>query len=69
VCKISRAQAGKELRLTIPLFDGKSYTLSTAGQQVYDGRRMVVRGMGMPIKGGPDRGNLVVDFKITDRHR
>jgi DnaJ-class molecular chaperone len=51
------------------LFDGKSYILSTAGQQVYDGKRMVVRGMGMPIKGGPEKGNLVIDFKIVDRDR
>ena len=28
------------------------------------GKKMVIRGKGMPIKGGPDRGDLIVEFRI-----
>ena len=44
----------------------KKVKVSTKGERVYHGGAMAIAGHGMPIKGGPARGNLVIEFKITD---
>ena len=32
------------------------------------GKKMVIRGKGMPIKGGPDRGDLIVEFRMQRKY-
>lgn len=67
VCKLTRSQAEKGVMLTVPQLDGTDYKLSTVGQSVYHGRCIVLKSMGMPVKGGPARGRLLIEFRIKDR--
>ena len=45
---------------------GGQVKVSTKGERVYHGGAMAIGGHGMPIKGGPERGNLVIEFNIVD---
>ena len=46
--------------------DGKKYTVYTnAGEIVGDGKKKVVRNLGMPFfKTEEEHGNLIIDFKV-----
>eukprot|EP00566_Odontella_aurita_P023568 CAMPEP_0113528812 /NCGR_PEP_ID=MMETSP0015_2-20120614/2049_1 /TAXON_ID=2838 /ORGANISM="Odontella" /LENGTH=209 /DNA_ID=CAMNT_0000427379 /DNA_START=50 /DNA_END=679 /DNA_ORIENTATION=+ /assembly_acc=CAM_ASM_000160 len=64
-CSISTRQAERGAKLSIPLPDGETLTVSTRDRiPTKDGERMVVTGKGMPIKGGPERGDLVIVFRV-----
>jgi len=64
-CTISRPQADKGVKLTIPLLDGTEHKVQTEPRQIFHGYCSVARGKGMPIKGGPKRGDLKIEFKIS----
>uniref|UniRef100_A0A7S0ERM2 Chaperone DnaJ C-terminal domain-containing protein n=1 Tax=Hanusia phi TaxID=3032 RepID=A0A7S0ERM2_9CRYP len=65
-CKLTRQQAKKGVQLTIPMLDGTEVKWSTKGEQVYHGSCIAIASHGMPIKGGPARGNLIIEFALTD---
>ena len=65
-CSLSRAQSIKGVQLTVPMPDGSEVKVSTKGERVYHGGAMAIAGHGMPIKGGPSRGNLIIEFSICD---
>ena len=46
--------------------DGTSLTVSTQGMRVRTGAKHVMRGYGMPIKGGPERGDLIIEFVVVE---
>ena len=66
---MTRAQADKGVKLTIPLLDGSEHKITTEAGQIFHGYCAVVRGKGMPIKGGPKRGDLKIAFRIEKRDR
>jgi DnaJ family protein B protein 4 len=63
---ISPEQAAGNLKLKVPLPTGEvwSNTLPKQEKSLASGHKMVVQGKGMPIKGGPDCGDLIVEFRI-----
>ena len=63
-CKLSARQVEKGVKLTIPMLDGEQLEVSTAPGEVHGGFAKRVVGKGMPIKGGPTRGDLIINFLI-----
>lgn len=65
-CTISQKQAIKGAKLKIPLPDGELLSVTTSPDilPIIDGQNLVVPDKGMPIKGGPGRGNLKIVFAI-----
>lgn len=65
-CKVTNRQAEKGAQIKIPLPDGEILNFSTKDEvPTKEGHTMTLRGKGMPIKGGPQRGNLIVEFHIV----
>ena len=64
-CRLTREQAARGVTLTIPHLDGSSVRLSTKGERTYGGSCKAIAGKGMPIKGGPARGALIIDFRVS----
>lgn len=62
---VSRAQADKGIKVTIPLLDGTDHIVHTGARQIFHGYCSVARGKGMPIKGGPKRGDLKIEFRVA----
>lgn len=64
---ISLVEALLGFNFKLPHLDGREYTLFTRpGEVVGDHDRKVVQGLGMPFyKNEEQRGNLVVEFKVT----
>ena len=62
---MTQRQASKGVKLTIPMLDGEQLVLNTndMGSVVTGGSRRIT-GKGMPIKGGPSRGDLIVKFTV-----
>ena len=64
-------------KVTIPLPSGETFSKTIPKSQnddddndseeegaVSDGEKMVIPSKGMPIKGGPDRGDLIIEFRV-----
>ena len=67
ICKLSSDQAENgRLRLKLPMPDGKIVEIYTEDVTIpiRTGDRKVVPGKGMPVKGGPKRGDLIVQFEV-----
>jgi len=65
VCKLTSKQAEKGANLKVPLPDGSTTELTTTDRAPISlGDVIILRGKGMPIKGGPERGDLVIEFQI-----
>ena len=69
-CSLSPKQAEKGARLKIPLPDGELFQLDldqdTRVQLPLEDRQQVsIPGKGMPIKGGPERGCLIIKFRLS----
>ena len=66
-CRISKIQSEKGAKLTIPLPDGEILNVLTKEKApTRSGQRMTVVGKGMPIKGGPQRGDLIIEFQVSE---
>jgi DnaJ-class molecular chaperone len=63
-CKLTEKQATKGARIKIPLPDGELYEL-TPDLPVEPGQVTSIAGKGMPIKGGPERGSLMIEFAVV----
>ncbi|CAJ1948427.1 unnamed protein product [Cylindrotheca closterium] len=76
-CRISESQTKGGITLKVPLPTGEVWTKSIpkkkhkggnnedkAKKVVSHGQKMVVQQQGMPIKGGPERGDLVIEFRV-----
>jgi DnaJ-class molecular chaperone len=66
-CRITERQAEKGAKLSIPLPDGELLKVETSSEYVpiHEGKILSIPGKGMPIKGGPARGNLQIIFSIA----
>lgn len=64
-CNISDSQADKALKLKLPLPDGTTVDVLTEDiLPIRDGDTKLIPGKGMPIKGGPYRGDLIIEFQV-----
>lgn len=65
-CNISRSQATKGVKLKVPLLDGSLLEILVQdGIPIYHQQRKIIKGKGMPIKGGPQHGDLIIEFNIN----
>lgn len=67
--RMSSQQARSKLNLEVQLLDGTKFSFVTGarGERIEHGTVRSFHGRGMPIKGGPKRGKLLVQFVFTDR--
>jgi len=66
-CKITRKQAEIGAKLKVPLPNGEIVSISTVDRiPTWQGEKMVILDKGMTIKGGERRGNLIIEFVISD---
>jgi len=72
-CNLSASQAtsGAKLTLSTPIRGDngrlEKVQLCTKDRNLRDGNTMTISGKGMPIKGGPARGDMVITFRIPQR--
>lgn len=57
----------KKIKLRIPLPDGEvfEYHIPSSEYPIENNQQVVIKGKGMPIKGGPSRGNLIIEFSVS----
>lgn len=69
-CRLTEDQARRGVRISVPLLSKADppIELTTKGQDVYDGKEMLLPGLGMPGKAGGGkgggRGSFMVKFKL-----
>ena len=71
-CWISESQTKGGIKLKVPLPTGEVWSKHIPQQSsdqgdttvVPHGKRMVIPSKGMPIKGGPERGDLIIEFRV-----
>lgn len=70
VCWISEEQTHGGIKVKIPLPTGETWSRSipkaddASGPVLPNGESLVIPSKGMPKKGGPERGNLIIQFKV-----
>lgn len=66
-CEVTSKQAVRGIKITIPLPDGELVTVTVQEDElpIREGQTLTVPGKGMPIKGGPLRGDLLILFSIA----
>lgn len=67
-CEITQRQAERGAKIRIPLPTGEMFEVKSEGP-MEDGHVMTVPHKGMPIRGGPQRGNLKISFKVIESSR
>lgn len=67
-CKLNAKQAENGAKLRLPLPGEKTFSTLIPEDRlpVRDGDTITIVGKGMPVKGGPERGDLIIEFKIID---
>jgi len=70
VCTLSEKQAQEGAKVKLPLPDGEELVLVTNQDSrielpIRENDVVTLEGKGMPIKGGPERGNLVIRFRVA----
>ena len=64
-CKLTQRQAERGVKLTIPMLDGEQFVVKTSDLgQISRGGTKRISGKGMPIKGGPAKGDLIINFTV-----
>lgn len=69
-CKLTEEQARKGVRVSVPMLSKSDppIDLTTKGQEIYDGKEMLLPGLGMPTKGrggvAAGRGSFKIKFKL-----
>lgn len=67
-CKVTKRQAERGAKVKIPLPTGELLEVTAEGP-MESGHVMTVPNKGMPIRGGPRRGNLKIEFKVIESSR
>lgn len=67
-CEITKRQAERGVKIKIPLPTGETVEVKEEGP-MEDGYVKTVVNKGMPIRGGPRRGNLKIEFKVIESSR
>lgn len=69
-CQLSEKQANKGAKIKIPLPDRDIYELQVRDDlPIQPGTSLTVADKGMPIKGGPQRGSLIIQFDVIANSR
>lgn len=69
-CQLSEKQANKGAKIKIPLPDRDIYELQVRDDlPIQPGDSLIVADKGMPIKGGPQRGSLIIQFDVIANSR
>jgi DnaJ-class molecular chaperone len=64
-CWISESEQTKGgIFLKVPLPTGEVWFVESGGAGVSNGEKQIILAKGMPIKGGPERGDLIVEFRV-----
>merc|ERR1712070_761458 len=67
--RLTQAQAQRKSNtMSIPMLDGSKFSF-VAKERIRHGTIREFPDLGMPIKGGPGRGNLFVEFTVVDQRR
>jgi DnaJ-class molecular chaperone len=68
ICKLSKKQVDKGVKVKVPLLDGETLVINTKEYpQIKDGARLPFPGKGMPSSKNPEkRGSLIIKFQISD---
>lgn len=72
-CRLTEEQARRGVRVSVPLLSKADppIELTTKGQEMYDGKEMLLPGLGMPTKGsrggGGARGSFKIKFRLQQR--
>jgi DnaJ-class molecular chaperone len=68
VCTLKKSQIDKGVKLTIPTpMKEEKLELDTRNKYITHGTVITVSGKGMPIKGGPSRGDFLIEFRVDDK--
>lgn len=67
-CPLTQRQAERGAKIKVPLPTGETIEVKAEGPMA-DGHVMTVQNKGMPIRGGPKRGNLKIRFKVKESSR
>ena len=65
-CAVSLEEAEKGITLTISLPGGDEAIIKTKPNEIIQGHAITIPGKGMPIKRGPERGDLIAEFRIKE---
>ena len=66
VCSLKKSQIDKGVKLTIPTpMKDEKLEMNTKNKYITHGTVITVNGKGMPIKGGPTRGDFLIEFRIN----
>jgi len=63
-CRLSRRRAARGASLRVPQLNQPPLVVELKPGQAVDGQTLVLEGRGMPIKGGPARGDLHISFTV-----
>lgn len=70
-CRLTEDQAQRGVRVKVPMLskEDSPIELTTKGQEIYDGKEMLLPGLGMPGKGGGKggRGSFKIKFRLKER--
>lgn len=68
-CSVTSRQAEKGVRLKVPMPDGSLLNILSNDDDlpICSNQQKIITGKGMPIKGGPETGDLIIDFHISHR--
>ena len=67
ICTITEQQAIRGAKLKVPLPDGEILDVSVIEDTpIKHGHIITIRGKVMPIKGGPGRRNLIIEFNLKN---
>lgn len=66
-CWISESQTKGGINVRVPLPAGDVWSVEIPKKKetcLPNGEKMVIKSKGMPVKGGPERGDLIVEFRV-----
>ena len=70
VCWLDKSQLKGGIQVAVPLPTGETYkrkipkAVDEESTAISDGEKLVIPQKGMPVKGGPHRGDLVIEFRV-----
>lgn len=63
--RLTRAEAARGVTLAVPRLNGEAWSVELQPGEAHEGFSRRFNGGGMPIKGGPARGDLLVEVRIV----
>ena len=63
--RLTQAAAARGVTLAVPRLNGEAWSVELEPGEAHEGFSRTFHGGGMPIKGGPARGDMVVEVRIV----